>query len=64
MRFTHSLLNVHNPSALYGYLKIPNILGNLATSGAKSCTWTASGATGTCADKVCTDAPATYTTQT
>ena len=40
-----------------------SLKGNLATSGAKSCTWTASGSTGTCADKVCSDAPATFTTQ-
>ena len=38
-------------------------LGNLATSGARQCKWTAgTGTTGTCGDMICTDAPATYST--
>ena len=35
-------------------------LGNVASSGAKSCNWTANGASGTCSDKGCSDAPTTY----
>ena len=54
----------HTQPKLYVQVTIILIpLGNIATSGAKQCKWTAgTGSTGTCGDMVCTDAPTTYST--
>ena len=62
----HLLRVLHIPHKLFVpvFYISKTFSGNVATSGAKVCTWTASGTTGTCSDKVCTDAAATLTTNT